>query len=121
MRTVHHRRFLIHRLFQFFDLTGSIRAPAHCCGVFGHKPTLDVVGFRGHAPGGVQSNPGFSTLLAVAGPLARTAEDLEAAMRVLGGPEAPESVAYSWRLPAPRRERLGDFRIGYVLEDPAMP
>jgi amidase len=103
------------------DIGGSIRAPAHCCGVFGHKPTLDVVSFRGHAPGGVQSNPGFSTLLAVAGPLARTAEDLEAAMRVLGGPEAPESVAYSWRLPAPRRERLGDFRIGYVLEDAAMP
>ena len=103
------------------DIGGSIRAPAHCCGIFGHKPTLDLVSFRGHAPGGVQSDPGFSTLLAVAGPLARTAEDLEAAMRVLGGPEAPESVAYSWRLPAPRRERLGDFRIGYVLEDPAMP
>ncbi len=40
-------------------------------------------------------------------------------MRVLGGPEPPESVAYSWRMPAPRHERLRDFRIGYVLEDPA--
>ena len=39
-------------------------------------------------------------------------------MRVLGGPEAPDSVAYSWRLSAPRHERLRDFRIGYVLEDP---
>jgi len=103
------------------DIGGSIRGPAHCCGIFGHKPTLDVVSMRGHAPGGLQAPPGFSTLLAVAGPLARTAEDLEAALRVLGGPEPPDSTAYSWRLPAARHERLADFRIGYVLEDPAMP
>ena len=102
------------------DIGGSIRAPAHCCGIFGHKPTLDVVSLRGHAPGGALGDPGFSTLLAAAGPMARTAEDLEAALRVIGGPEAPESVAYSWRLPAPRHERPRDFRIGYVLEDPVM-
>jgi amidase len=102
------------------DIGGSIRAPAHCCGIFGHKPTLDLVDQRGHAPGGELTSPGFTTLLAVSGPMARTAEDLDAAMRVLGGPEPPDSVAYSWRMPAPRHERLGDFRIGYVLEDPSM-
>ncbi len=103
------------------DIGGSIRAPAHCCGIFGHKPTLDVVSERGHAPGGGLENPGFSTLLAVAGPMARTAEDLEASLRVLGGPEAPDSAAYSWRLPAPRHERLREFRIGYMFEDPFSP
>ncbi len=103
------------------DIGGSIRVPAHCCGIFGHRPTLDVVGFRGHAPGGGPGVPGFSTLLAVAGPMARSADDLEAAMRVLGGPEAPDSIAYTWRLPPPRHERLRDFRIGYVLEDPMTP
>ena len=100
------------------DIGGSIRGPAHCCGIFGHKPTQDVVSVRGHAPGGEIGNPGFSTLLGVAGPLARTAQDLEAAMRVLGGPDAPDSIAYAWRLPPPRHERLRDFRIGYILEDP---
>jgi amidase len=50
--------------------------------------------------------------------MARTAEDLDAAMRVLGGPEPPDSVAYSWRMPPPRHDGLRDFRIGYVLEDP---
>ena len=69
------------------DVGGSIRAPAHCCGIFGHKPTLDVVSLAGHAPPGVPLYPGFSTLLAVAGPMARTAQDLEAAMCVLGGPD----------------------------------
>jgi amidase len=103
------------------DIGGSVRGPAHCCGIFGRKPTLDVVSMRGHAPGGERSVPGFSTLLAVAGPMARTAEDLEAAMGVLGGPEPPDSVAYTWRTPAARRERLREFRIGYVLDDPLAP
>ena len=103
------------------DIGGSIRAPSHCCGIFGHKPTLDVVSLRGHAPGGSAGSRGFTTLLAVAGPMARTAEDLEAALRVMGGPEPPDSAAYSWRLPAPRHEKLRDFRVGYVLDDPYMP
>jgi amidase len=100
------------------DIGGSIRAPAHCCGIFGHKPTLDVVSFRGHAPGGQLAPAGFSTLLACGGPMARTAADLEAALRVLAGPEPPDSVAYAWRLPPPRHQQLRGFRIGYVLEDP---
>ena len=103
------------------DIGGSIRAPAHCCGIYGHKPTLDVVGMRGHLPGGAPGSPGFSTLLAVGGPMARSAEDLEASLQILGGPEQPDSIAYSWRLPAARHKRLGDFRVGYVLEDPMFP
>ena len=103
------------------DIGGSIRAPAHFCGIFGHKPTLDVVSLSGHAPGGEPWSPGFSTLLGVAGPMARTAQDLEAAMRVMGGPDPPDSVAYSWRLAPPRHKRLCDFRIGYLLEDSTLP
>jgi amidase len=103
------------------DIGGSIREPAHCCGIFGHKPTLDVVGMQGHSPGGMAGSPGFTTLLAAGGPLARTAEDLEAGLRILGGPERPDSIAYSWHLPPPRHETLREFRIGYILEDPAFP
>jgi hypothetical protein len=32
------------------DLAGSIRIPSHFCGVYGHKPTLDLVPLRGHVP-----------------------------------------------------------------------
>src|SRR5262249_52231213 len=103
------------------DLGGSIRAPAHCCGIFGHKPTLDVVSLRGCAPGGVRMDPGFSSLMSVAGPMARTAGDLDLAMRVLGGPTPPDSVAYTWKLPVARHDRLPDFRVGYILEDPMVP
>ena len=103
------------------DAGGSIRGPAHCCGIFGHKPTLDIVSLRGCSPGGARSEAGFSGLISVAGPMARSTADLETAMRVLGGSTPPDSVAYSWKLPAPRHTRLRDFRVGYILEDPMTP
>ena len=103
------------------DIGGSIRTPASFCGIYGHKPTLDIVSMAGHLPGGLETNPGFSTLLAVAGPLARSAEDLEAGLRILAGAEPPDSRAFQWTLPKPRHQRLRDYRIGYLLEDPAVP
>ena len=103
------------------DIGGSIRSPASFCGIYGHKPTIDIVPLTGHMPGDLTAPSGFSMDLAVAGPMARTADDLEAALRVLAGFEAPETRALQWRLPAPRHERLQDFRIGFVLEDPAVP
>ena len=103
------------------DIGGSIRALAAFCGVYGHKPTLDVVSFAGHAPGGAHTPPGFSTLLAVAGPMARSADDLELGLGVLAGPEPPDSKASRWMLPTARRRALRDFRIGFILEDSAVP
>ena len=100
------------------DIGGSIRVPAHFCGVFGHKPTLDLVDLAGHSPGGSSEPPGFSTQLAVAGPMARSAEDLLAALKVLGGPSGWDAKALKWELPAPRATKLRDFRVGYVFDDP---
>ncbi|HXJ17531.1 MAG TPA: amidase [Candidatus Polarisedimenticolia bacterium] len=103
------------------DIGGSIRVPSHFCGIYGHKPTLDIVSLRGHQPGGISTPPGFSTLLAVAGPMARSANDLLAALRVLGGPEGWDRKAWKWELPPARREKLKDFRVGYILDDPIAP
>ena len=100
------------------DIGGSIRVPAHFCGVYGHKPTLDLIDMQGHLPGGQHQDPGFSTLLAVGGPLARSAEDLLAALRFLGGPADYAAKAWKWELPPARHESLREFRIGYVLDDP---
>jgi amidase len=41
------------------------------------------------------------------------------ALQVIGGPTPPETVAYQWALGASRHDRLSDFRVGLVLDDPA--
>jgi amidase len=103
------------------DIGGSIRVPAHFCGIFGHKPTLDLVSLEGHLPGGTTSSPDFSTLLAVAGPLARSAGDLLAALKVIGGPTSWDAKAWKWTMPEPRGHSLKDFSVGYVLDDQMAP
>jgi amidase len=81
------------------DIGGSIRIPSHFNGVFGHKPTYGLVPLRGHIP----PPPGMlhQPELGVAGPIARSAADLDLLLGVLAPP-----------LPAPRHERLEDFRVG---------
>ena len=103
------------------DLAGSIRIPAHFCGVYGHKPSLDVVPMRGHIPPppGIPASP--PSTLPVAGPLARSAADLRAALEVLGGPDGDDARAWRWTLPPARGARLRDYRIGFVLDDPRAP
>src|SRR5947209_6897909 len=51
------------------DLSGSIRIPAHFCGVYGHKPSLDLVGMAGFQPGPWDGSPGYPMDLSVAGPM----------------------------------------------------
>ena len=103
------------------DIGGSIRVPANFCGLFGHKPTVDLVPQHGHTPPFPNAGPPNSYGLPVAGPLARSAEDLMTAMQIIGGPGKLEHIAYTWKMPAPRAEKLKDFRVRYVLDDPMCP
>jgi amidase len=101
------------------DIGGSIRNPSHCCGVVGHKPSYRLVPAQGQIPG----PPGTLTQadIAVAGPMARTVEDLQVALDVLAGPDDWEAVGYKLDLRPPRRERLRDFRLAAWIDDDHCP
>ncbi|BBO05631.1 MULTISPECIES: amidase [Bradyrhizobium] len=103
------------------DIGGSIRVPSHFCGVFGHKPSLGLVPLRGYSLPPAPPVPGQGDL-AVVGPMARTASDLALALDVIAGPdETRDGVGYRLALPAPRHDRLRDFRILVVDTHPLMP
>jgi amidase len=99
------------------DIGGSIRNPAHYCGVYGHKPTWGVVPSQGHALPGQVAGPD----IAVCGPLARSAEDLALAMGAIAGPE-PLSRS-GWKLDLPRAEwkSLGELRVAVWPSHDAAP
>ena len=98
------------------DIGGSIRVPAAFCGVFGHKPTHDLIPQRGHAPPGLE---GAGVALGVVGPVARSAEDLELALSILAGPDDDQAVGYRLELPAPRHKALADFRVLVIGAHPS--
>ena len=98
------------------DIGGSIRNPAHFCGVFGHKPTWNLVPPRGHAMPGVLTPSDISVI----GPLARSAADLETAMRVMAGPDEIASRGLKLELPG-LAKAPSDLRVAVWRDDEAAP
>ncbi|MGH8270260.1 MAG: amidase family protein, partial [Steroidobacteraceae bacterium] len=104
------------------DLFGSLRVPAHCCGVLAHKPTLGLIPSRGHAPPGTpELSVAADADLAAVGPLARCAGDLMLALEVLAGPDDAQATGYRLALPPARHERLRDFRVLVLEKHPLLP
>lgn len=101
------------------DIAGSIRQPAHACGVIGHKPSYGIVSARGQIPG----PPGTLTQadLAVAGPLARTVDDCELALELLAGADAWHDIGWSLELPPPRVTSANGLRVAVWLDEPSCP
>ncbi len=94
------------------DIGASIRNPAHYCGVFGHKPSFGICPPRGQALPGILTGAD----MAVIGPMARSAGDLETALNVMAGPDVLDAAGWRLALPAPRARKLGDLRVAVMLE-----
>ena len=100
------------------DIGGSIRNPAHFCGVFGHKPTYDLVWGKGHSP--IEENRAFSDI-SVIGPLGRSALDLEQAMRVVAGPDLIRARGYKLDLPEWKGRDISRLKVAVWKNDPLAP
>ena len=101
------------------DLAGSVRIPAHFCGVLALKPTA------GRVPGGGQLPPstGLHSLGSTLGPLARTVEDLRLFFRVLTGrtfTDENEGEATGGDV-STREGRLKGLRVAFYTDAGAVP
>ena len=102
------------------DLGGSIRFPAHLCGVYGLKPTERTVSLAGHLadPPGMTRN--FRIMFSH-GPIARDVDDLELALRVIAGPDGRDPEVPPLPLPEPGAVRLDALRIAFAPSFPGSP
>ncbi|MBI3090993.1 MAG: amidase [Candidatus Tectomicrobia bacterium] len=82
------------------DAAGSIRLPAHCCGIAGLKPTTGRVPCTGHFP----PIEGLLEQVTAVGPLARHVEDLILTLPILCGAEWGQDWRDAAVVPVP----LGD-------------
>jgi len=95
------------------DIGGSIRVPAHFCGIAGLKPTLDRLPMRGIGAG----IPGQEAVRAMCGPLARTARDLIFFMERIDPRRAAELDGRTPPLPFVAEHLPRGVRVGMLLED----
>ncbi|KAK9887978.1 hypothetical protein WA026_000269 [Henosepilachna vigintioctopunctata] len=91
------------------DIGGSLRIPAFMCGIFGHKPTCDVVNTRGMT---FRTGKEKGTMV-VAGPLTRYGEDIIPLLKVMAGENAAQ-------LKLDNNVDIKDISV-YYIEDPKDP
>ncbi|HMA70831.1 MAG TPA: amidase [Xanthobacteraceae bacterium] len=103
------------------DMGGSLRAPAHYCGVYAHKPTLGLVPARGQTPPGLAPLPRESDL-AVVGPMTRSAADLALVLEVIAGPDEERAgIGYRLALRSAPHDNLKSFRVLFIDNHPLGP
>jgi Asp-tRNA(Asn)/Glu-tRNA(Gln) amidotransferase A subunit family amidase len=99
------------------DGGGSIRVPAHFCGICGLKPTPGRIPSTGHFP----KSGGPFALLGVVGPMARTIEDVRSLFEVMAGWDDGDPCAAPVALREADEKVIGNIPIGFFKDDGRTP
>ncbi len=99
------------------DIAGSLRQPAHFCGVFTLKPTDRRVSTAGHIPE-VPGMPRCIRQMLTVGPLARSIEDLKLCLQLIAGPDLRQPDIPPVGLDTPAPQSLQALRIAWTDEFP---
>ena len=99
------------------DGGGSIREPAHFCGICGLKPTPGRIPSTGHYP----KAGGPFALIGVVGPMARTVEDLRTLFEVMAGSDDGDPCAAPVPVRAMDETAVRLLRIGFFEDDGRTP
>ncbi|MGB7469753.1 MAG: amidase, partial [Candidatus Acidiferrum sp.] len=97
------------------DGGGSVRVPAHFCGICGLKPTPGRIPATGHFPAG----GGAFGWIGVVGPMARTIADVRALFEAMAGPDAGDALSAPVPLREVQEKEIRGLRIG-ILESDAL-
>ncbi len=95
------------------DSGGSIRMPAHCCGIAGLRPTTGRVPNTGHFPRiGALSDPRTQI-----GPLSRFIEDLALTLPIISGVDWRDPGVIPMPLGDPGAVQLQGLRVAFYTDD----
>jgi amidase len=95
------------------DLGGSVRIPAHFCGVFSIKPTEHLVSVAGHIPEPPGAPQGVRHM-GCPGPLARSIEDLRLALSLVAGMDGRRWEVPPVTLSPSEKKPLKDYRFAWT-------
>lgn len=99
------------------DGGGSIREPAHFCGICGLKPTPGRIPSTGHFP----KSGGPFALIGVVGPMARTIEDVRTLFEVMAGWDDGDPCAAPVEVREIDETALRKITIGFFEDDGRTP
>ena len=100
------------------DTGGSIREPAHLCGVAGIKPTSGRAPRTGHI---IPHGTGVLDSLTQIGPIARYVEDLEIALNLICGPDGRDPSVVPMPPISSSQIEPAQMRIAYYTDNGVVP
>lgn len=103
------------------DLGGSIRIPSHFCGIYGLKPTENLVPITGMSPGLPRREYRSIRHQVSLGPLARSIDDLKLCLTIIAGPDGKDVDVPYIPLTESKKKNLSELRIAWTDDFGGVP